>query len=148
MPPKCFAGIAITVSDDEMRVNMRGIGVDCKQHIIAFAEKEFRGKVFCNFICLLVRQTLVVLWVKRNGNLVSKILLSVNRFSECLARQQYLLRKMIAVTVERIVEMIFGFDYAVLDLRMQSAEDVIAGTFQLCDGLARLVVNLDITEHW
>ena len=147
MPPECLAGIAVAVSDDEMRVNMCGIRVDCKQHIITLAEKEFGGKVFCNVICLLMCQTLIILRVKRNGNFVSKVLLSVNRFSECFACQQYLLRKMIAVTVERIIEMIFGFDYTVPDLRMQSAENVITGAFQLCDGLARLVIHLDITEH-
>ncbi len=64
MPPECLAGIAVAVSDDEMCMNMRGIGVDCKQHIIALAEKEFRGKVSCNFICLLMCQMVVVLRVK------------------------------------------------------------------------------------
>ena len=147
IPAECLAGFAVAVADDEVGVDMLTVGMDGEQYIVTLIIKEPPCKFRCDTECLLITEPVIVIWMKGNAHLIGKIAFPISRLSEQAAGEQDSIRKVITVTVKRIVQVLFRLDNTLRDLFRISPQDVIARPAQLLHGFAGLVIDIHVTEH-
>lgn len=110
IPSECFARIPVAIADNEMRMDMLGIGMHCEQHIKSLAVKESFGKFPGNLKRFFMGQVFVIIWMEGYGHFVGKVMFPVTRFASQSASKQHIICKMLPVSVKCRIQVIGCFD--------------------------------------
>ena len=146
--PIRLARLHIAVAYEKMRVNMVGIYMHRKKHLVTLAVNKMLREILRYFKRGLVID--VIQRVKRDRHFVREyrvILVLRVAFAVQLSCDEYIVRKVLPIAAERGVKLGIGFLHTAFDLLLLPTEHILRCGFQRPDRLAGCVIDIHIPER-
>ena len=144
-----LARVEIAVADKKMCVDMLTVCMHRKQNFKALVVHKLFRKIPCNFVCFTVGKLIVIIRMKRYGQLVCKNCIRLQfavRLSVQLSCNKNTFCEIITITAESVVQIVRSFNRSVTHLFRLLAEHIQCGGFKLTCGFAGLVIYIHISE--